>query len=72
MNYLLKSSCFTDAKLLINSCVDGHWYLLQTDTFKGNTYKVYNCDTFGNRESRFYQDSTLSMDADARNSEGEK
>jgi hypothetical protein len=35
--------------------------------FKSGTYHFLKCDKFGNRESHFYQDGALSIDADTKN-----
>ena len=32
-----------------------------------SAYQFHNCNTFGNRECRFYQDGTIVMDAGTRN-----
>jgi len=37
---------------------------IQRAAFKGTTYPFHSCETFGNRESHFYQDSTFSENAD--------
>ena len=55
---LLKSYWFTGTVFLI-SFVDDHWYLVHTSTFEDSMCQFHNCNTFGNRESYFYEDCSL-------------